>query len=260
MKTFNRNEGGLPAVEFSEAEQEKRRNFEISIFGTSRNKTEDEKKAIEIARELAIRLVNNGHRIKTGGSASGVMEEASRAGFEEAEKIGREDLIPEGISIAGGVLGAETQYAEITQEDNLLKRLNNLEDAEALVVLNGTTGTVAELVTSIVDSIIKRMESEKNERPIIIADSSLKHADILDFLRRMDPAKMNAMMEHAYFVSSSDGQEAGEIADEIDFIIESYYKKSVGEELSDEDRSEMAKFDLKKFLDAKNEFEGGAGI
>ena len=188
------------------------------------------------------------------------MESASKAGYETAKKLGYDELIPVGITVEGGVLGANTQFAEIVEEETLLKRLNNLEDTDALVVLNGTTGTVAELLTSVVDSIIKRMQDKKEVRPIIIADSSLKHVDLLDFQKRMDPAKMNAMLEHVYFVSSSDNQEVGDIADEIDFIIESYYKQSVGETLSDQDKEEISKFEMKKFIDAKNEFTDGAGI
>ncbi len=262
MQTFNRNEGRLPVGEFSEEEREKRKKFEVSIFGTRGSKTDGEKKAVDIAGSLATKIVGNWHKIKTGGYNTGIMEAASKAGHEEALRLGCDELIPEGITI-GDVLGKATEYAKITEEDTLLERLDNLEDTDAMVVLHGTSGTITELLTSIVDSTIKRMKNVKNDefaqRPIVIADSSLRHVDLLDALKKLDPG-MIGMFEHVYFVSSSNNQEAGEIVDEINFIIESYYRKSEGEELSDEDKVEIAKFDLKKFFDAKNEFTEGAGI
>ncbi|MFA4880887.1 MAG: LOG family protein [Candidatus Doudnabacteria bacterium] len=241
---------------------EKRSNFKVVFFGTSNHRSFDDKRAIEIATELARdQVANGGHKIVTGGYEAGVMGAASKAAAEQAKKLGRNDLIPEGITI-GKFLGEYAKDSEIKEADGVLERIRILvEKSNALVVLHGKTGTVVELLNSISSTALEQAKNKEDfiPKPVIIVDPSLEHTDLLSFLKRRDP-KLERSIGNIFVVSSSEGQELEKIIQQISSLIEIYYKESLGAQETEDERKLLENFSLKKFFERQDTFSEGSGI
>ncbi|MEK7652910.1 MAG: hypothetical protein AAB358_00280 [Patescibacteria group bacterium] len=255
------------AAEFIEDTPEMRASFKVSIFGTGSEKSVHDSVAVSIASELAKKVIRDGqHKIVTGGYEDGVMGAASRSAREEAESLGRNDLLPEGVTL-GDKLGNQSQESVITEKETLPERLKDLiDEASAVVVLHGKIGTVVELLTTLWSSAIEKIKKQEDKKfipkPLIIADSSLEHTDLVAFLRRRDSKIENAIKD-VYFVSLSNHEGNRDIADAVNTInriIENYYKMKLGRDISNDDKQLLDKLSLGKFLESQQNFESGSGI
>jgi predicted Rossmann-fold nucleotide-binding protein len=246
---------------------ENRANFKVSIFGTGGDKTKHDLMAIFLANQLAREIVKDGqHKIISGGYEGGIMGEASKAAYKQAQEMGRNDLIPEGITL-GDKLGKKSEQAIITETETLPERLHNLIDkSNAVVVLHGKTGTVVELITTLWAYGIENLKNRNNKnytpKPTIIVDSSSEHTDLLSLLNKRDPDKFKIVIDNIYALDISHvGPEPAinTFIDDIKSIIEIYYKKSLQEKISEEEKKLLEKLSFKKFLEtqeeAKNNFK-----
>lgn len=241
---------------------ERRANYRVSFFGTGSDKSQDDKAAVSLAANLAQKIVKDGrHKIVTGGYDSGIMGAASKAAQAEAEKLGRDDLSPEGVTL-GSFLGKEAPGAKIKKKETLLERLQELVDAsDAMVVLHGKSGTVVELISALWSGAVEKFKYKDNKnfvpKPIIISDSSLGHYELLYSLNARDPKKFKDAMQDVYMVS----QEGAEVAaSKINFIVEKYYQKKLGQEISNDDQKELDGFSLKKAIEGRDTVSAGGGI
>jgi predicted Rossmann-fold nucleotide-binding protein len=242
---------------------ERRVAFRVSIFGTSGNSGEQGEIAASLAERLAKDIVvSGGHKVVNGGGAEGVMGGASQGAKEAAQNLGREDLFPEGIVI-GDSFGKTSEDAKIEKTDSLNKRLKRLiDDSKACVVLYGKMGTAQELLDSMIYSAVESMSGEE-KKPVIIADQSLEHLDLLAFLSKADKKRFPKFAENTFVVSSSDAglEETNKrISADINFIIEASYKQSLGQELSEQEKEKLVSLSLNNFIKATDNFEQGGGI
>jgi predicted Rossmann-fold nucleotide-binding protein len=242
---------------------ERRADFRVSIFGTGGNSGEQGEIAASLAERLAKDIVvSGGHKVVNGGGAAGVMGAASQGAKEAALSLGREDLLPEGV-VVGSILGKTSEDATIEKTDSLNERLKRLiDDSKACVVLYGKMGTAQELLDSMIYSAVESMSGEER-KPVIIADQSLEHLDLLAFLSKADKKRFPNFAENTYVVSSSDAglEETNErISADANFIIEASYKQSLGQELSEQEKEKLNSLSLSNFIKATDNFEQGGGI
>lgn len=246
---------------------EKRANFKISIFGTGSEKSVHDSIAMTVASDLAKKIIKDGqHKIITGGYDNGIMGAASKSAREESEAMGRNDLLPEGITL-GDKIGRQSQESVITERETLPERLKDLIDSSsAIVALHGKTGTIVELLTTLWSSAVENIKKQGGEKfipkPLIIADSSLEHIDLINFLKKRDQKVLKAV-ENIYVVSLSGNEQYSNIDDVVDTInriIEDYYNMSLGCEISENDRQLLSRLSLGKFLESQENFESGDGI
>jgi len=247
---------------------ERRANFRVSIFGTGGDKTRHDLAAVSLADKLTTEIVGKGqHKIVTGGYEKGIMGAAAEAAYRQAQESGRNDLLADGITV-GSALGKPSERATITETATLPERLHHLIDnSNAVVVLHGKTGTTVELLNALWTHAIEDLKNRANKdytpKPIIVTDSSLEHADLLSSLEKKDPKKFRMAINDVYILHTdpnSQEPETAALVDNINKIIEIYYGKTLQIEPTAEEQELLDKFRLKKFLDAKESFEGGAGI
>ncbi|MFA5878152.1 MAG: LOG family protein [Candidatus Staskawiczbacteria bacterium] len=253
-------EKGIESVEDT---AEQRATFRVSIFGAGGSSGKQDKIAASLAECLAKDIVvYGGHKVVSGGGSGGVMGAASKGAKEEALRLGREDLLPEGI-IVGKVFGEVSEDAKLTNTDSLNERLKLLiEGSDACVVLYGKTGTAHELLSAIVSSAVESLKNGKR-KPVIIADQSLRHVELLSALSERDAERFPMFAENVYVVSSSDaGAEVvnRRVSEDVNFIIESHYKESIGQHLEDGDKEKLDSLSLSNFIKTASNFENGEGI
>lgn len=245
-----------------------RADFKVAVFGTSRETSKNDLAAIKLAESLAKEVVGEGkHKLVTGGYKAGIMGAASKSAREQALADSRPDLIPEGVSL-GPTLGEETREAEITEVGTLTERLKKLlNESNAAVVLHGKIGTSTELLTSLISFAVEKLKSQKSgkpiAKPIIIADSSLEHTDLLSSIKDVDPKGLEKFIGDVYVVSTSanaNEQEIGRTAEQINEIIEIYYQKRLGAESDHNVQARLESLSLNTFLHNKEFFSEGGGI
>ncbi len=220
---------------------ERRVAYKVAIFGTGSEGSIEDKVAMENARKIAERVVENGFGIVTGGYDGGVMKAASEGGVAAAQKIGKENTAEfvKAFPLTEKYLNqAAVQGAKITRSETLPERLEHLiDESEAFVVLGGKFGTVVELITTLHSESVRRMPQEKpSPRPIIIVDSTLQHLDTLNFMLDRDKKlQRSSALEHTYFLT---GNESSSV--EAKRIVEDYYQQSLGKELGEDERQYLA--------------------
>lgn len=248
-------------VERDPQDIQNRAEYPVAIFGASGEKSPNEKDAVKLAGQLGDMLVREGgHPVLTGGYGVGVMESASRAAMEASNAIDRPDLMPRAITL-GPVLGKETESAVVHRKENLTERLGTLiEESEAIVVLHGGIGTVVELATSLLSKAMSEAKRAKEnlpvkEKPIVICDSSLRHTDLLSFLGKQDP-KLSRFLGNVFIISGQD--ENGAV--DVSRVIEDYYQRSTGQDLSDDENRWLEERSVRRFMEDKESFKEGGGI
>lgn len=246
---------------------ETRAGFRVSVIGTGSKKSEHDENAIALAGGLAATVIRDGHKIVTGGYKSGIMGAVSIAAQEEARILERPDLQPEGVTL-GHQLGERSQEANITEVETLQQRLKDLIDqSNAVVVLHGKTGTVVELLNALWSYAIERLKGNGVQdfvsKPIIIADSSLEHTDLLAYLKGRDTSKFSGAMKDVYIIGPSGFETPegiGQTTQTINQIIELYYRMSLGKELIEDEKESLRKLSLEEFLKQQEHFSDGSGI
>lgn len=265
MEIMNMNQPGAPFFEAPDQNRERkieRGEFRVSFFGTGSSKSPDDQRAMELAEKLAGEVVaEGGHKIVTGGYDSGVMGAASKGAYEKAKELGKDDLIPDGVTF-GEAFGKPSEMANTVEVPGLLTRLKELiNKSEALVVFHGKTGTLVEMITAIWQEAGDAMvNGEKHTaKPTIIVDSSLEHTDTLSLLNKRD-GKFKYAMDAVYVVSATEASNIDGIVKKVNEIIEIYFNKINGIELTADQKELLQKQSLKKFLADMEQFSGGGGI
>lgn len=247
---------------------ENRARFRVAFFGTGSDKSVHDTRAIEVGRRIATEIIRDGgHTVITGGYESGIMGAVSKAANQEAQALGRHDLMPEGVTL-GEWAGKPSTEARTTARETLPERLHDLIDqSDAAVVLHGKIGTIVELVTALWSYTVERLKHGNDDgyvpKPIILADSSLEHAELISFLEKNSPEKITTAADSMFIVNMSDrtnGKQYDEAADIVFSIVERYYRQSIGETLTSEDKQLLDQYSLKNYLRNQKQFEAGAGI
>lgn len=214
---------------------ERRAAFRVAIFGTGGDKSASDKQAVEQAKTLAQKIIEDGFSLATGGHDTGIMKAATETAAEKAKELGRrptEAIKGFPLTKTYGNL-PEVREAGITRSASLTTRLRHLIDgSSAFVVLGGKIGTVVELLTALHSENVRRLAKQKPaRRPLLIIDPSLEHLDTLNLLvGRDEKLKKREVLEDIYYLAGQTGWE-----EKANHILELYYRQSLGQNLSDEE-------------------------
>lgn len=238
---------------------ETRQAFRIAIFGTA-GQTEKDLPALEKAKALGGRFIEQGFSIGTGGYR-GIMKAASEGAAEKAAALG---LKPQDRITAYTMIEAErfkdfeVKQGQKIRSGNLPERLGHLiNDSEGYVVLNGGQGTVVELFTTLEsERIAKTFNEEKLLKPIVIIDESGKMTDALSTAAQKEKKLQSAVTAANVFILNN---EPGAIALAGE-IMEAYYQRNLGGKTDEEINEEFGKYNLGEFLNNQENFSQGGGI
>lgn len=262
MKNFAESLPKIESVDQKKDNTLERSGYRVSFFGTGSSKSVDDQRAMLLAENIAREIAGvGGHKIVTGGYDNGVMGAASKGAYEKAKELGNDELIPDGVTF-GKPFGNPTEFANNTDVNGLLERLPKLiTDSNALVVFQGKTGTLVEMITSIWQEAGDAMVNGESHiaKPTIIVDSSLEHTDTLSLINKRD-GKFKYAMDDVYVVSATEANQVEDVVKKVNDIIELYFQKSNGAEMKTEDAEFLKRQSLKKFLTDMENFSEGGGI
>ncbi len=138
----------------------------VSLFGTAVDETGE---ACMLAKEITVRLTENGFRIATGGQKAGTMEVATLTAYELAQKQKRKNLEPIGYAMH---MWGPMEIGNIQIVSTLSKKIQKLIDGSfAYICLPGRMGTFLEAITA-----LHNINIYKNKKlflpPLILLDPS----------------------------------------------------------------------------------------
>lgn len=216
---------------------ERRQAFRVAIFGTGGDETKPDQQAVEHAKVLAGKIIEDGFSISTGGQDSGVMKAATEVAVAKAKERGRHpsDLV-KGFPLTKtyGKMPAVAE-AGLTFSTTLLTRLRHLiDESSAFVVLGGKTGTVVELITALHSENVQRLSKQKPaRRPLLIVDPSMEHLDTLNLLvGRDEKLRQRETLQDIYYFAGQPGWE-----EQANKILELYYRQSLGQNLDEQEQA-----------------------
>lgn len=230
---------------------EKKSDFRVAIFGSGSESSEDDKQAMNYAKEISGSLIEQGFSIATGGYDNGVMKAANEGALEKInskENLGDEKELIKHFPFSKeatetGVFGKSINDGEVTDSNSLTERLGHLiNESNAFVVTAGKFGTIIELLVAIHSQNLNGLvENENTNKPIIVVDSSFSHLGTLVALVDSDPKllKMHGIKD-LYF---SGGDEDWEKT--TSEIIEKYYKQAAGEKLNEAETKSLSEKNFK---------------
>lgn len=252
--------------EFSEREPQKEqehwKSWTVGVMSASSN---ENKYAIDNAHTIGQLVAKNGYDAINGGYgvggmgafANGFREQCRTMGFSDDEITQHLKGVVFSEKVIGQALAKKrtiNETATITSGDSLAERAGKIiKGSDAIIAVEGGLGTSVEALMAAQDEWFRERSEDKKlpTRPLILIESTTMIERTIEFYEKSSPKTIDGLTPHIYVLSGHSNpninRQAGELdmatlkndpkmAKQLEMLLEMYYLRSLGEEVSVEQR------------------------